>query len=190
MSEAIENNKEIVKKKRTNSKKKGNGNELRIAKLLSEHLAPLKFIRTPGSGAFLGGKNFSVRQDLFAHEAMKVFVGDIVCTNETVFDYDFRFVIECKHYKTPDRLEQLMSGKSLVYKWIEEVMVDCVKVGRQGIVVFKWNNTPFYCAVKPDVELPDGIAIMVLPTGEKLCYFQELLEQKDFWIVQSKENSI
>lgn len=44
--------------KRINSKSKGSGNERAICKILSEKLAPFKFIRAQQSGAIVGRKKF------------------------------------------------------------------------------------------------------------------------------------
>jgi len=170
---------EIKPKKRVMSKAKGNNNERKIAKILADALAPLQFVRTPGSGAFLGGKNFANRNQLFSQTMAQVFVGDIVCSNEEEVNLKFDWVIEAKHYKTPDSFDSLFTGKHHVYGWLNEVMTDCVKVNKKGIVIFKWNNTPLYCAVRPEIELP--IEHLVLPSGDKVCYLNALLEHRDFW---------
>jgi hypothetical protein len=70
------------KPKRFNSKAKGSGFENQVAKKLSTALAPLKFIRTPGSGARVGGKNFQAYGELFGQEALNIFVGDVVPVNQ------------------------------------------------------------------------------------------------------------
>lgn len=178
----IENN---IKKKRVNSKNKGSSNERKIASILSTHLAPLQFIRTPGSGAFVGGKNFIIRGNLFAKNAMQVFVGDIFPSNEEEVDMSFNFVIEAKHYKTPDSFDSLFTGKHNVYQWLNEVSTDCVKIGKEGIVIFKWNNTPYYCAVRNHIELP--CEHLILPTGDKICYFTSLIKFKDFWCTPNQK---
>lgn len=168
-----------TKTKRINSKRKGNSNELKIAKLLSVALSPLCFMRTPNSGATLGGKNFAARSRLFSNTAMQTFVGDITPTNEEAVGLRFDFVIECKHYKAPDSFDSIFTGKHSIYGWLNEVSTDCVKIGKKGIVIFKWNGTPYYCAVRPEVELP--VKYMALPTGDKVCYLMDLLEYKEFW---------
>lgn len=166
---------------RINSKNKGNTNERKIAKLLSEALDPFKFIRVASSGAFLGGKNFAVRENLFSDDAAQNYIGDIVCTNEKVVNKKFRFVIEAKHYKTPDSFESLFTGKHKVYGWLDEVSIDCVKVNKDGIVIFKWNNTSYFCAVRPHIELP--CKFMTLQTGDKICLLNDLLTVPEFWEV-------
>ena len=175
---------EKPKKKRINSKSKGNGNELKLSKILAEHLAPLKFVRTQSSGAFTGGKNFAVRKHLFSEEVLKMFVGDIAPTNEADCEVNFRFVIEAKAYKAADSFDSLFTGKNKIYGWLDEVSVDCVKINKPGIVIFKFNNTPYYCAVRHDIVLP--ISYMTLPSGDKVCYLMELLKYKNFWFT-SKE---
>jgi hypothetical protein len=169
----------IIKKKRVNSKAKGQGNERKVAKLLSDSLAPLTFMRTPGSGAFVGGKNFAVRGGMFSNTAMQTFVGDITPTNEEDNGLQFNFVVECKHYKTPDSFDSLFTGKHSIYGWLTEVSTDCVKIGKKGIVICKWNGTPFFCAVRPEIELP--CPFLTLPSGDKICYLNDLLVFKDFW---------
>ena len=83
-------------------KAKGNGFEGKIAKSLSTALAPLTFIRSPGSGARVGGKNFETFGKMFGEEAMKIFVGDVVPTNEKDTNTIFYWSIECKSYAKSD----------------------------------------------------------------------------------------
>jgi len=169
------------KKKRINSKAKGSGNELKLSKLLAEHLAPLKFVRTQQSGAITGGKNFGFRGHMFSKQTLEHYVGDVVPSNEEEAGVKFRFVIETKAYKTPDSFESLFTGKHSVYGWLDEVDVDKVKVDKAGIVIMKWNNTKYFCAVRSVIELP--CKHMILPSGDKMCLLLDLLEHKDFWIL-------
>lgn len=169
------------KKKRVNSKGKGNGFENKISKIFAEAFAPMKFARTPGSGARVGGQNFGVFGSMFSQESLNMFVGDVVPINEQDCERNFRFTVECKAYKDPDKLEALF-GASNIYKWMEEVLVDCVKVKKEGIVVFKWNNTPIYTAVTKDVELPADIKRIVLTNGIQVAHLDDLLKYADFWL--------
>lgn len=173
---------EIIKKKRVNGKAKGSSAELKICKILAEHLAPLKFIRTPGSGARIGGTNFNTFGNLYSKEAMEFYVGDVVASNETEAGVKFRFVVESKSYKDAEKLEVLLNGKSKIYGWLEEVNIDCVKVQKEPILIFKWNQTPLYCAFNPEMELPEGVKFLTLPSGNKICHLLDLLQYKDFWL--------
>ena len=170
------------KTKRTNSKAKGNGFESKVSKILAEALAPMKFARTPGSGARLGGQNFAAFGAMFSQVAINMFVGDVVSINEQDCEKNFRFTVECKAYKDPDKLENLLHGNSNIYGWMEEVLVDCEKVNKEGIVIFKWNNTPIYTAVTKDVILPEGVKRIILTNGIQVSHLEELLAHKDFWL--------
>lgn len=175
---------EEIKKsrKRVNSKGKGNSFENKVSKILAEALAPMKFARTPGSGARLGGQNFAAFGAMFSQVAMNMFVGDVVSINEQDCEKNFRFTVECKAYKDPDKLENLLHGNSNIYGWMEEVLVDCEKVNKEGIVIFKWNNTPIYTAVTKDVVLPEDVKRIILTNGIQVSHLEELLAHKDFWL--------
>lgn len=172
---------EIKKKKRINSKGKGNSNERAICKLLSEALNPFKFIRSQSSGAVIGGKNYETNAHLYSKDAMHFFVSDIVCSNEKDVGKQFRFAIEAKAYKEAERLEVLLNGKSKIYEWLEEVRIDSEKVDKEGIIIFKWNNTPYYVGVNPLIRLPTPVRTLILPTGDKVCHLKELLQYPAFW---------
>ena len=168
------------KKKRVNSKGKGNGFENKVSKILAEALAPMKFARTPGSGARLGGQNFAAFGSMFSQVAMNMFVGDVVSINEQDCEKNFRFTVECKAYKDADKLENLLHGNSNIYGWVEEVLTDCVKVGKDGIVIFKWNNTPIYTAVTKDIQLPDSVKRIVLTNGIQVSILKSFFNIKIF----------
>lgn len=127
-------------------KSKGNGFEGQIAKKLSAALAPLNFMRSPGSGARVGGKNFEKFGEMFGEEALSIFVADVVPINEKKEGLKFLHSVECKFYKTPDSFTQLVAGSANVFKWFEESVEDAAKTDKNPILVFKWNNTPIYVA--------------------------------------------
>jgi hypothetical protein len=140
------------KKKRFNSKGKGNSFESQIAKKLSQALAPLNFIRSPGSGARVGGKNFEKFGDMFGEETLAIFVADVVPINEKKEGLTFLHSIECKSYKTPDNFPSLVAGTANVFKWFEESVEDAKKTNKNPILIFKWNNTPIFVAVNKSHE--------------------------------------
>lgn len=127
-------------------KAKGNGFEGLVAKKLSAAL-PLNFIRSPGSGARVGGKNFEKLGAMFGEDTLKVFVADVVPINERQEKLRFNFSIECKSYATPDNFSALASGSANLFKWFEEAVVDSKKVGKKPMLVFKWNRTSIFVAV-------------------------------------------
>ena len=171
-----------VKKKRVNSKSKGSGFENVIAKLLSKTFAPLNFMRSPGSGARVGGKNFETFGKMFGEDALKIFTSDVVCLNERDTGIEFLHSIECKFYKTPDSFPSLFTGKANIYGWFKESEVDAVKTGKNPVLIFKWNNTPIFIALSKDTVIPEGINKIILINSIQVCILDDLLAHPDFWI--------
>jgi hypothetical protein len=167
-------------KKKINSKAKGNSQELTICKILSKHLAPLCFKRSQQSGAILGGVNIKNIND-YSIEMRVLFVGDVCPSNEGNGNPKFNFVIECKSYKDSERMEALFSS-SFIFKWLEEAIVDAAKVNKRGLLIFKFNHTPQYCAVEADINLPNKIPKIILPNGIQVCHLEDLITHKSFWI--------
>lgn len=170
-------------------KAKGSAFEAKVAKLLSSAL-PINFIKSPGSGARIGGKNFATIGQMMGVDTQKLFNADVVPVNETQVGFDFRYSIECKSYATADNFTSMVSGTANVYKWFEESVVDSAKIDRQPVLIFKWNNTPTFVAV-----LARTMEGMVTPNltihrqGFKdldIYELEELLKFPNFW-VQAKQ---
>jgi hypothetical protein len=169
-------------KARINSKSKGNGFELKVSKLLSDVLSPLKFIRSPQSGARLGGKNFAAFSAMFGADATQLFVGDVVPTNEKDTHLRFKYSLECKSYKTSDSFETMVAGNANIFKWMQESVIDAVKVNKKPLIVFKWNHTPLYTAcLSGDIPLDPKITLTQNGVSLDIFYFADLLENSSFW---------
>ncbi len=163
-------------------KAKGNGFENTVAKKLTAALEPLKFIRTQGSGARVGGKNFETIGQMFGEDALKLFVGDVVPVNEVASKKRFYFSIECKFYKTPDSFTSLVSGTSNIFKWMQEAIDDAKKVGKVPLLIFKWNNTPIFVAgLRDDMRPPAQLSLTQGGRTIDIFYLDDLLNIKDFW---------
>lgn len=126
------------------SKNKGSSFEREVAKFLSD-LYGESFIRAPGSGAYVGGKNQSRKQ--FLHEGqIRSFKGDIVPGQSFT-----KFNAECKNYgEFP--FHQLFTGDCKTLEtWIEQMMdvaedddlsILFIKITRKGkFVVVPTNKT-------------------------------------------------
>jgi len=121
-------------------KAKGSGFEREIAKYLSEKYSE-SFIRAPGSGAYIGGKNQSRTQIL--HEGqIRSFKGDIV-PGQTFTKMN----VECKFYADfPFHL--LLSGECKVINgWLEQLM-DVADPDDCNILFMKFNRKGRYVAVQ------------------------------------------
>lgn len=170
-------------------KSKGNAFEALIAKKLSAAL-PINFIRSPGSGARIGGRNMSTIGAMMGEEALKLFNADVVPVNENMVGYRFHYSIECKSYATPDNFTSLVSGSANIFKWFEESVVDSAKIDREPVLIFKWNRTPVYVAVLS--RTMEGVAQPALrinrPQGFKdidIYEFDELIKHPEFWVTQT-----
>ena len=121
-------------------KAKGSGFEREIAKYLSEKYGE-SFIRAPGSGAYIGGKNQSRTQIL--HEGqIRSFKGDIV-PGQTFTKMN----VECKFYADfPFHL--LLSGEcKVIDSWLEQLM-DVADPDDCNILFMKFNRKGRYIAVQ------------------------------------------
>ena len=165
-------------------KAKGNNFEGQVAKKLTAALNPLTFIRAPGSGARVGGKNFEMFGKMFGEDAMKLFVGDVVCTNERDTNLNFKYSIECKSYKTPDNFSALVSGNANFFKWFEESVVDAVKISKQPMLVFKWNHTPIFVAIHKQESSLVQPRFSIERSERNISVYEldDLLAHPSFWL--------
>lgn len=122
------------------SKAKGNTWERKVA----DHLTALygqKFMRVPGSGAYIGGSNVFRKDQL--HEAqVRSFKGDIIPGESFP-----RFNAECKSYKDFP-FHQLFTGSC---KQLDEWIDQCVAVADSGdfnIIFMKFNRKGTFVAVQ------------------------------------------
>jgi hypothetical protein len=173
-------------------KSKGNGFEGLIAKKLGVALAPLSFIRSPGSGARVGGKNFEKFGEMFGADALKLFVADVVPINESKTGLCFLHSIECKAYKTPDNFTSLANGKANIFKWFEESVVDAAKINKNPLLIFKWNQTAVFVAADmsklstaprccPSIKLEYAPESGRLTKQLTIYLLDDLLKEPDFW---------
>lgn len=138
-----------------NSKSKGNTFERKIANLLSARFAALTgikngFRRSESSGSFFGGRN---QARVVSHDLGKASFGDIICPN------NFRYAIECKHYKTPPNLLGLITNQIADWdRWIVQATQDCSNAGKRMAIIVKYNNLKEIVILG---EMPAGIACFV-----------------------------
>ena len=121
-------------------KAKGSGFEREVAKFLSD-LYGESFIRAPGSGAYIGGKN--QHRTAILHEGqIRSFKGDIVPGQSFS-----KMNIECKFYADfPFHL--LLSGDcKVINTWIEQLM-DVAEDGDVNLLFMKFNRKGRYVAVQ------------------------------------------
>jgi len=121
-------------------KAKGSGFEREIAKYLSEKYSE-SFIRAPGSGAYVGGKN-QVRKEVLHEGQIRSFKGDVVPGQSFK-----RMNIECKFYADfPFHL--LLSGEcKVIDAWLAQLM-DVADPDDCNILFMKFNRKGRYVAIQ------------------------------------------
>ena len=122
-------------------KAKGSGFEREIAKYLSEKYNE-SFIRAPGSGAYVGGKN-QTRKEVLHEGQVRSFKGDVVPGQSFT-----KMNIECKFYADfPFHL--LLTGDCKVLDgWLDQLL-DVADPGDCNILFMKFNRIGQYIAVQP-----------------------------------------
>ena len=114
------------------SKNKGSGFEREVAKFLSD-LYGESFIRAPGSGAYVGGKNQN-RTEILHEGQIRSFKGDIVPGQS--FD---ALNIECKFY-ADFPFHQVLSGSCRqLEEWLDQLM-DVHEEGDFDVLFMKFNR--------------------------------------------------
>jgi len=121
-------------------KAKGSGFEREIAKYLSEKYSE-SFIRAPGSGAYVGGKN-QVRKEVLHEGQIRSFKGDVVPGESFK-----RMNIECKFYADfPFHL--LLTGDcKVIDAWIDQLM-DVADEDDVNLLFMKFNRKGRYVCVQ------------------------------------------
>ena len=121
-------------------KAKGSGFEREIAKFLSE-LYGESFIRAPGSGAYIGGKN-QARTEVLHEGQIRSFKGDIVPGHSFS-----KMNAECKFYADFPFHLMLTGECKQLDSWLEQLL-DVEDEGDLNILFMKFNRIGRYVAVQ------------------------------------------
>lgn len=154
-----------------NSKNKGNTFERKIAKLLStrfaEHTGLLEsFRRNIDSGSFFGRSN---QKRVETHGTENAQFGDIMTPG------DFRFCVECKHYKAPPSLNAILKQDwKQLDEWIGQAKQDAENAGKDWLVVVKFNLIDEFVIVEGVHDL-----MVMIYKGNSIIPLKAFLEQED-----------
>jgi len=153
----------LKKKKKVNSRAKGNRFENKVAKTLNERFNTKEFCRTPGSGAFATTHTLP--------EYLKVY-GDLITPEK------FKYIIECKKGYDGEQVCDLLNPKSEVSKMIAQAYRDSKKSSRKFLLVIGQNRQE-PVAITNDVDLPvqgwkfkgyiDDLEVMMFRMCDLLC---------------------
>ena len=157
------------KKKRKNSRTKGNSFERKVATILNDHFNTTEFMRSPGSGAFSTTHNLP--------EHLK-FSGDLITPK------NFRFIIECKKGYNKENLGSAFNEKSDLLNFIRQADRDARKIHKEFLVVFQQDRKDILCIFNNNTNVflsckAAAIDHLILTVGKEsylMCRLQELLE--------------
>lgn len=131
------------------SKNKGKAWERDICKILETSIGG-KFIRTPSSGAIIGGKNSKIKQYI-SEGSIRTFKGDIIPPQEYP-----KLVIEAKNYGDFSFHAVYTDNKQL-NSWIEQ-MEESLDEGDFGILIIKITRKGSWVVYKEqDLDIPAKI---------------------------------
>lgn len=156
------------KKKRKNSRTKGNAFERKICKLLNEFFNTTEFMRSPGSGAF------STTHNLPDH--LK-FSGDLI-TPKT-----FKYTIECKKGYNKENLGSLFDNKSNIGSFIAQAEKDSQKINKNFLLILQQDRKNILCLFNTNksvslslyAEKSDHLLINVNKESYVVCRLEDLL---------------
>ena len=141
------------KKKKINSRTKGNTFERQVAKILNERFNTTEFSRTPGSGAF------ATTHQLPDH--LKIY-GDLITP------INFKYCIECKKGYNKENLYSLYNYSSDFWKFIDQCQKDSDKCGRLPMVIFKQDRHPILAIVPSNILYNSSNYIEISRDGERI----------------------
>lgn len=158
---------------KTNGKQKGNSFERKIANRLSERFATALgvtngFRRNSDSGSFFGGGNQTRTQTYNLDYAV---FGDLICPA------NFRYVIECKHYKTAPSWQSFIDGNVKQWdQWLAQNDQDAASAGKPGVLIVKYNNVSELAFVERAIN---GVDPAFVYKKRSVYRFEQWLEQTD-----------
>lgn len=159
------------------SKAKGNSYERQTADFLTQIYGE-KFIRAPGSGAYVGGKN-THRKQLLHEGQIRNFKGDIVPGQSFP-----RLNAECKSYKDFP-FHQLFSGHvKILEAWIEQCM-DVSDPGDFNIIFMKFNRKGTYVAFELTDATDHLLRVRWLNYGSAQHGHWAVMDHDTFWELNS-----
>lgn len=161
------------------SKIKGNSFERDCAEFLTR-LYGEKFIRAPGSGAYVGGKN-SHRKEFLHEGQIRSFKGDIVPGESFP-----RLNAECKSYKDFP-FHQLFSGTiKMLEGWIDQC-ITAADPNDFNIIFMKFNRKGKYVAVELNEKTSGLMFVKQFNYGSQHHGHWIIMDHDTFWELNSDQ---
>lgn len=125
----------LKRKKKTNSKRKGNKYENDVCKLLNQHFNTKDFCRTPGSGAYATTHHIP--------DYLKIY-GDLITPQ------GFRYVIDTKKGYNDLDFFSMINQNSTLWDFIEQCERDSKASKKDFLLIYKQDNKAALAIVKKE----------------------------------------
>tara|TARA_R110002033_G_scaffold54131_1_gene102494 strand:+ start:5982 stop:6515 length:534 start_codon:yes stop_codon:yes gene_type:complete len=157
------------KRKRVNSRTKGNAFERKVCSLLNNRFATDNFCRSPGSGAFASTHKLP--------EHLKIY-GDLITPE------NFKFTIECKKGYNKENLCSFFKPKSEIRKFIKQSEKDAKFSKREPMIIFQQDRNTIIVITRRssyewDVCEESSIETKLIYKDYVICPLEELLKVGD-----------
>lgn len=157
------------KKKKTNSRTKGNTFERKVCKLLNTYFQTSDFMRSPGSGAFSNTHNLP--------DYLK-FSGDLITPK------NFKYTIECKKGYNKENIGSIFNIKSDIINFIKQAESDARKIQKNFLLIFQQDRKEILCLFNEQqspilsgyAESKDSLILKILGSKYIICRLEDLLE--------------
>tara|TARA_R110000868_G_scaffold13711_3_gene63584 strand:+ start:12007 stop:12558 length:552 start_codon:yes stop_codon:yes gene_type:complete len=151
-----------TKKKRKNSRTKGNSFERKVCAILNEFFETDEFIRSPGSGAFSTTHNLP--------EYLK-FSGDLITPK------DFALTIECKKGYNKENLGSIFNPKSELISFIEQSERDSQKIKKEFLLLFQQDRNAILAIYRKSALFPNL-------DGKEIIYAEFKFKNREYMITR------
>jgi hypothetical protein len=165
--------KEPPKKKRKNSKAKGNRWENQLCKELTARCHD-EFRRVPQSGGFMGGRN-RTRNILMREDAKEILAGDLITPAW------FPFTIEAKNYSDSPKMHNLLSiGDKDLDGWLKQAKGDAEFAKKEWLLIFNiTRKKAFVCMSRKLFE--EKVDILEYPSNYTIYKSSHIIVDKDIF---------
>lgn len=164
-------NKKESKKKKLNSKRKGNTGELDLILSFTARFPDKTFFRVVGSGARVSQVNLG--------EMKEMFTGDVVCPQ------GFKFTIECKYgYDDVELLSSFIDGHRKVDEWLKQAQRDADSLKKYPLLCWRKPRQPWLSFVPLHLLekiTPQPLHHMRYKDYGALALSSLLTQPDDFW---------
>ena len=164
----------LTKKKRLNSKTKGNTFQRKVAKLFNERFNTTEFCPTPGSGAFATTHNLP--------DYLKI-SGDLITPK------NFLFCIECKKGSNKENLSSLFNPKSDFWGFWEQAKRDAEASKKFPLLVIQQDRQKILTVTtdileEKEILSKDHICIIRDGISYLICELSDLFELADVFFLE------